>query len=901
MSDEFASLKISIDASLKDFSSKMGDFEKILKGTEEQTKKTGGGFGEMAAGMLTAEAAMAAFKKSIDLIKDAVMGFDDDLMTTLRLTKEFGKEGTAQFEKYAETAIKGTRFSSDEIKLAGQKLTINKLNREEIQKLLPVIMDYATKSGRDAVSTAEAFGRAVQYGTTRGLRPFGIEVDKSGSQLEIFNEILKSGTLPSVQNLAKEAGALGAGGLIEMQHQIEEMKDSLGEKLLPVFQEVVTWLKDEAVPVAENLIENFGDVAANVKLIGEALLLYFSGAKLVALITSIEKLTTATSGLNVALLANPIALTLGVAAVAALGVKAANDELDAIAKNYDKRAGETGVYSETGEGNVASTKPTGRGIQYKEDIKLLKETTKALVDVADKEASYTDTSAKGYIDAHEKAEALRKTLASLNVEYDGINKKIKIMGEELAVSDETGLILGKEKEFAQMEEQLPSTPLSAAADKTKLSDKRKKDTAEKNKEEAAAWKNFKELAEAGLKTYEQTIDFGLKNVDVAFAEHRKTIDEWYTESEAQLIKGHKEEIRVLTELKAKSKDVTEQKKYDQQIIQADLKFKKEELELIEEKNKKLREQARAEAEIKKILADSAARSAKSKSGKEGDPFKDLADEHTANLSAIDSFYEDKIALVNKYETDVNKRKEILGKLALNKKKELDDEALAYDKRVHDKKIQLASNAAGQLADTFQNLYELTGKKSEAMFALWKASAIAKTVIDTYSSATASYNALADIPVVGPVLGGIAAAAAITAGLLNVKKIMDTKIDKAAIGGYINGRSHAAGGTIIEAEDGEFIQRKSAVSKYGLRAMEAINAGLIPVSALSSYTSNVTPRAESGGPVSSSATPENQPMSIVNFFDMTAFKQFLNSEEGSRAMVNHVSQNSFKYKKVLAIA
>lgn len=57
---------------------------------------------------------------------------------------------------------------------------------------------------------------------------------------------------------------------------------------------------------------------------------------------------------------------------------------------------------------------------------------------------------------------------------------------------------------------------------------------------------------------------------------------------------------------------------------------------------------------------------------------------------------------------------------------------------------------------------------------YKAFAIAQTVIDTYQSATASYKALAGIPVVGPALGFAAAAIAIVAGLENVAKI--TSVD-----------------------------------------------------------------------------------------------------------------------------
>jgi len=59
-------------------------------------------------------------------------------------------------------------------------------------------------------------------------------------------------------------------------------------------------------------------------------------------------------------------------------------------------------------------------------------------------------------------------------------------------------------------------------------------------------------------------------------------------------------------------------------------------------------------------------------------------------------------------------------------------------------------------------------------AIGKAAAIAETAINTYKSATAAYAALAGIPVVGPALGAVAAAAAVVAGLANVRKILAVK-------------------------------------------------------------------------------------------------------------------------------
>ena len=74
---------------------------------------------------------------------------------------------------------------------------------------------------------------------------------------------------------------------------------------------------------------------------------------------------------------------------------------------------------------------------------------------------------------------------------------------------------------------------------------------------------------------------------------------------------------------------------------------------------------------------------------------------------------------------------------------------------------------GNLAVAFAGQSEKEQKKA---FEIQKAANIAGAVMDTYKAATGAYASLASIPVVGPVLGGVAAGVATAAGLANVKNI-----------------------------------------------------------------------------------------------------------------------------------
>ena len=83
---------------------------------------------------------------------------------------------------------------------------------------------------------------------------------------------------------------------------------------------------------------------------------------------------------------------------------------------------------------------------------------------------------------------------------------------------------------------------------------------------------------------------------------------------------------------------------------------------------------------------------------------------------------------------------------------------------------------------FDSIASLYGDES----AIGKAAAIASTIISTYASAQESYKALAGIPIVGPVLGGIAAGVAVASGLKRVQQIKAIKPEEKADGGIVYG-------------------------------------------------------------------------------------------------------------------
>jgi len=86
-------------------------------------------------------------------------------------------------------------------------------------------------------------------------------------------------------------------------------------------------------------------------------------------------------------------------------------------------------------------------------------------------------------------------------------------------------------------------------------------------------------------------------------------------------------------------------------------------------------------------------------------------------------------------------------------------------------LSMASAGFGMMAGLAKSFYALSGQQSKTAFEAYKAFAIAQAVVDTYRAATSAYAAMAGI-FPAPLWGVVAAAAAIAAGLANVKAIKD---------------------------------------------------------------------------------------------------------------------------------
>ena len=170
------------------------------------------------------------------------------------------------------------------------------------------------------------------------------------------------------------------------------------------------------------------------------------------------------------------------------------------------------------------------------------------------------------------------------------------------------------------------------------------------------------------------------------------------------------------------------------------------------------------------------------------------DYDTLQKQATESLEFDKKQIIEKYVNQesqlktVSSRNAIQGlvdssKTRLEIEKATSEKSIQISKEEKEKKAAILQQQLTLVKDSFQAFADVAtlfaGKNKKAMktaFIIQKASNIAQTTIDTYTSAMSAYKSALAVPVIGVGLAPIAAAGAVAVGLSNIRKIASQQFE-----------------------------------------------------------------------------------------------------------------------------
>lgn len=137
---------------------------------------------------------------------------------------------------------------------------------------------------------------------------------------------------------------------------------------------------------------------------------------------------------------------------------------------------------------------------------------------------------------------------------------------------------------------------------------------------------------------------------------------------------------------------------------------------------------------------------------------------------------------------------------LKAKKEASDKEKEIDEKTRQANIDAVQNGLSTIANLAQLFAGKSEKAQKRAFDIQKAANIAGAIVETYRSATGAYaSQLIPGEPTSVVRAKIAAAAAVAAGLLNIKRIKDQKFNSPATGGGAGGENISSAPTTLQSQ------------------------------------------------------------------------------------------------------
>lgn len=292
-----ASPQVVIDLLARDRAS--ATLDKAGKAAERSGKRFGG-LGK-TAGLAGAAVGVMAVKFG----KDSVAAFKEAEESSAALNfalEKFPKTSDktrASFDKLNLALSKKTKFDDDAFASGQAVLAQFDLTGSEIQKLTPLMADYAEKTGQSLPGAAALLGKAFM-GNMKALKNLGINYKMTGDKAKdqaAITELLTQ----KVGGAAEAMGDTAAGKAKILENQYGNLQEKVGEKLVPALTKAL----DVGLKVVGWIERNQAVVVPFVVVLGTALV-------------AIKAVTTATALWNTIAAMNPIGIV--VVALAALAV-----------------------------------------------------------------------------------------------------------------------------------------------------------------------------------------------------------------------------------------------------------------------------------------------------------------------------------------------------------------------------------------------------------------------------------------------------------------------------------------------------------------------------------------------------------------------------------------------------
>jgi hypothetical protein len=205
-------------------------------------------FGASFAGNLAAQ----GIQKVASLVGDFFSGAKEEALqaeeTAARFANTLDNLGaTGAFDRLTAKADEmAQRFkyldNDDVVGVFNQLIDYGKLTENQMNTLLPVIVNFAAKQRISIGDSASVIIKALE-GNGKALKEYGIKLDTTGSSADNL-KIIMGQLATKVDGAADAFQNTAAGSIASTDQQFKDLKETVGTQLLPVLTKLLQWTSD---------------------------------------------------------------------------------------------------------------------------------------------------------------------------------------------------------------------------------------------------------------------------------------------------------------------------------------------------------------------------------------------------------------------------------------------------------------------------------------------------------------------------------------------------------------------------------------------------------------------------------------------------------------------------------
>jgi cell division protein FtsB len=235
------------------------DLDELKKGVKNATTEVDSfgtrvaDFGKKAA-LAFAAAGAAAIAFGVSAVKAAAedQAAQQKLNDTIKATTDATAQQIAGIDRYVTSISIAAAKTDDEIRPALERLARSTGDVDEAQKLLSLALDLSAASGKSLETTTNALAKANE-GSNTALKKLGLGLDENYLKTASNDEIVKQLT-ETYGNFSENQAATAENRFKSMSIAINESKEAIGAALLPVAEQLATFVLETLIPTLDAFI-----------------------------------------------------------------------------------------------------------------------------------------------------------------------------------------------------------------------------------------------------------------------------------------------------------------------------------------------------------------------------------------------------------------------------------------------------------------------------------------------------------------------------------------------------------------------------------------------------------------------------------------------------------------------